>query len=85
LWRHRFEKYPDHIAQAVSINLGFRSPADAMSEEQTCRSEVNGSLPLIIMKAMNSVTAVIKITDRGGKPLWNTSHWTFTRSTPGHE
>ena len=47
--------------------------------------EDDALLPLIIMKAMNSVTAVIKLTDRGGKPLWNTSHWTYTRSTPGHE
>ena len=40
---------------------------------------------LIIMKAMYSVTAVIKMTDRGGEPLWNTSHWMFIRSIPGHE
>jgi hypothetical protein len=26
--------------------MGFAVPADAMSEEQTFRSEVNGSLPL---------------------------------------
>ena len=40
---------------------------------------------LINMKAMYSVTTVIKITGRGGKQLWNISHWTFIRSIPGHE
>jgi DNA-binding NarL/FixJ family response regulator len=38
---------------------------------------------LINMKAMDSVTAVIKMTDRGGEPLWKISHWTFIRNTPG--
>src|SRR5438093_3514346 len=36
------------------------------------------------MKAMDSVTAMINMMGRGGEQLWNTSHWTFTRSTPGH-
>jgi hypothetical protein len=40
---------------------------------------------LIIMKAMYFVTAVINMSDRGGEQLWKTSHWTFIRSTPGHE
>jgi hypothetical protein len=39
---------------------------------------------LIIMKAMDCVTAVAKMTNRGGQPLWNTSHWMFTRTTLGH-
>ena len=39
---------------------------------------------LIIMKAMYSVAAVVKMTDRGGDQLWKTSHWTFTKNTPGH-
>src|SRR5689334_5598919 len=40
---------------------------------------------LITMKAMNDVTVVMKITDRGGQPLWSMSHWMFTRTTPGQE
>jgi hypothetical protein len=40
---------------------------------------------LINMKAMYSATAVVMVPDRGGEQLWNISHWTFTRGTPGHE
>src|SRR5436190_20003667 len=40
---------------------------------------------LIIMKAMQTVTAVLRRTDRGGDTLWRTLHWMFTRNTPGHE
>src|SRR5437016_14584548 len=39
---------------------------------------------LITMKAMYSVTAVVNMIGGGGEQLWNTSHWTFTRSIPGH-
>src|SRR5207253_7551885 len=42
------------------------------------------SVILITMKAMYSVTAVVNMIGRGGEQLWNTSHWTFTRSIPGH-
>src|SRR5207253_5291449 len=38
---------------------------------------------LINMKARYSVTAVVTMRDRGGEQLWNTSHWMFTRRTPG--
>src|SRR5262245_3328753 len=40
---------------------------------------------LIIMKAMQTVTAVLGRTDRGGDTLWKTLHWMFTSITPGHE
>jgi hypothetical protein len=39
---------------------------------------------LITMKAMNSVTAV-DMNEGGEQPLWNTSHWTFTRNILGLE
>ncbi len=40
---------------------------------------------LINMKAMDSVTSVVKMRDRGGEQLWKTSHWMLIRGTPGHE
>src|SRR5262249_38291532 len=50
------------------------------------RVEVFGtSTTLIIMKAMQTVTAVLGRTDRGGDTLWKTLHWMFTSITPGHE
>jgi hypothetical protein len=39
----RGEKF---VPVLLSLNLDSAVPADAMSEEQTFRSEVNGSLPL---------------------------------------
>jgi hypothetical protein len=38
---------------------------------------------LINMKAM--YFAVGRLTGEGGRAVWNTSPWTFIRSTPGHE
>src|SRR5207249_7097599 len=49
-----------------------------------CFGGRSATVILIIMKAMDSVTAMINMIGRGGEQLWNTSHWTFTRSTPGH-
>jgi ATP-dependent DNA ligase len=40
---------------------------------------------LINMKAMYFATSVDRLTGEGGRAIWNTSHWTFIRSTPGHE
>src|SRR5215510_2303865 len=40
---------------------------------------------LITMKAMQTVTAVLGRTHRGGDTLWKTLHWMFTSITPGHE
>ena len=40
---------------------------------------------LINMKAMYFATSVGRLTGEGGRVIWNTSHWTFIRSTPGHE
>jgi hypothetical protein len=40
---------------------------------------------LINMKAMYFATSVGRLTGEGGRAVWNTSHWTFIRSTPGHE
>src|SRR4030095_13199968 len=40
---------------------------------------------LINMKAMYFAMSVGRLTGEGGRAIWNTSHWTFIRSTPGHE
>jgi hypothetical protein len=47
--------------------------------------QINADVMLITMKAMNSVTVVDEMDKKGGQPLWNTSHWMFTRNTLGHE
>jgi len=61
--------------------MSLSSPAE--NENMLATSPLN--VMLIIMKAMNSVTAVDDMDEGGGQPLWNTSHWTFTRNIPGHE
>jgi hypothetical protein len=53
---------------------------------QVCKdASGNVHVNLINMKAMDSVTSVVKMRDRGGEQLWKTSHWTFIRDTRGHE
>src|SRR5262245_63914395 len=51
------------------------------------RKDASGNIHvnLIIMKAMQTVTAVLERTDRGGDTLWKTLRWMFTSITPGHE
>ena len=59
--------------------------SEAASEARSFRSEDNGPVPLIIMKAMKSAASVDRLTAGGGNRKWNTSHWMFIRITPGHE
>src|SRR5262245_61734244 len=50
------------------------------------RKDASGDIHvnLITMKAMQTVTAVLGRTNRGGNTLWKTLHWMFTSITPGH-
>src|SRR5947208_15916961 len=63
--------------------MGIRFVATAQDDTERFRMTSFASVILINMKARYSVTAVVTMRDRGGEQIWNTSHWMFTRSTPG--
>src|SRR5437870_12283538 len=71
------------LRRALTLNLDQKR----YTFEESSFEKVNDKpvqIILINMKARYSVTAVVTMRDRGGVQLWNTSHWMFTRSTPGH-
>src|SRR5437867_1587127 len=76
----------DAIGQSDDeANAGLLDFADdVLNPQRTFRHVSSSDVILITMKAMYSVTAVVNMIGRGGEQLWNTSHWTFTRSIPGH-